>query len=249
MFQTQSQNDSAPKVGLVLSGGGAKGLAHIGALKTLDSLGVKADYIAGTSMGAIVGSLYASGYTGKQLDSIFQRIDFDELIADELPRASKTFYEKENSEKYALSIPFNNLKIQIPSALSRGQNVFNLLSRLMLHVSDIDDFEILPIPFLCIATNIETGKPVILDSGSLAQAVKASGALPSLFQPVILNDQDHRFGSRHGGKRHGHRLGKGSPRDLRGQGRTSTAALDEEMPRHGHDCRGCHRRGGSSGRP
>ena len=95
MFQTQSQNDSAPKVGLVLSGGGAKGLAHIGALKTLDSLGVKVDYIAGTSMGAIVGSLYASGYTGKQLDSIFQRIDFDELIADELPRASKTFYEKE----------------------------------------------------------------------------------------------------------------------------------------------------------
>ena len=189
MFQTQSQNDSAPKVGLVLSGGGAKGLAHIGALKTLDSLGVKVDYIAGTSMGAIVGSLYASGYTGKQLDSIFQRIDFDELIADELPRASKTFYEKENSEKYALSIPFNNLKIQIPSALSRGQNVFNLLSRLMLHVSDIDDFEKLPIPFLCIATNIETGKPVILDSGSLAQAVKASGALPSLFQPVILNDQ------------------------------------------------------------
>lgn len=185
----QAQNNDKPKVGLVLSGGGAKGLAHIGALKTLDSLGVKVDYIAGTSMGAIVGSLYASGYTGKQLDSIFQKIDFDELIADELPRASKTFYEKENSEKYALSIPFNNLKIQIPSALSKGQNVFNLLSRLMLHVSDVDNFENLPIPFLCIATNIETGEPVILDSGSLAQAIKASGALPSLFQPVILNDQ------------------------------------------------------------
>ena len=185
----QAQNNDKPKVGLVLSGGGAKGLAHIGALKTLDSLGVKVDYIAGTSMGAIVGSLYASGYTGKQLDSIFQKIDFDELIADELPRASKTFYEKENSEKYALSIPFNNLKIQIPSALSKGQNVFNLLSRLMLHVSDVDNFENLPIPFLCIATNIETGEPVILDSGSLAQAIKASGALPSLFQPVILNNQ------------------------------------------------------------
>lgn len=185
----QAQNIDKPKVGLVLSGGGAKGLAHIGALKTLDSLGVKVDYIAGTSMGAIVGSLYASGYTGMQLDSIFREIDFDKLIADELPRASKTFYEKENSEKYAISIPFDNFKIQIPSALSRGQNVFNLLSRLMLHVSDVDDFANLPIPFFCIATNIETGEPVILDSGSLAQAVKASGALPSLFQPVILNDQ------------------------------------------------------------
>ncbi len=185
----QAQNIDKPKVGLVLSGGGAKGLAHIGALKTLDSLGVKVDYIAGTSMGAIVGSLYASGYTGMQLDSIFREIDFDKLIADELPRASKTFYEKENSEKYAISIPFDNFKIQIPSALSRGQNVFNLLSRLMLHVSDVDNFENLPIPFFCIATNIETGEPVILDSGSLAQAVKASGALPSLFQPVILNDQ------------------------------------------------------------
>ena len=185
----QAQERDNPKVGLVLSGGGAKGLAHIGALKTLDSLGVKVDYIAGTSMGAIIGSLYASGYTGKQLDSIFQEIDFDELIADELPRASKTFYEKENSEKYAISIPFDNFKIQIPSALSRGQNVFNLLSRLMLHVSNVDDFENLPIPFFCIATNIETGEPVILDSGSLAQAIKASGALPSLFQPVILNDK------------------------------------------------------------
>ena len=185
----QAQNIDKPKVGLVLSGGGAKGLAHIGALKTLDSLGVKVDYIAGTSMGAIVGSLYASGYTGMQLDSIFREIDFDKLIADELPRASKTFYEKENSEKYAISIPFDNFKIQIPSALSRGQNVFNLLSRLMLHVSDVDNFENLPIPFFCIATNIETGEPVILDSGSLAQAIKASGALPSLFQPVILNDQ------------------------------------------------------------
>jgi NTE family protein len=182
-----SQNELAPKVGLVLSGGGAKGLAHIGALKTLDSLGVKVDYIAGTSMGAIIGSLYASGYTGKQLDSIFRKIDFEKLIADELPRASKTFYEKENSEKYAISIPFNNFKIQIPSALSRGQNIFNLLSRLTLHVSDIDNFENLPIPFFCIATNIETGEPVILDSGSLAQAIKASGALPSLFQPVVLD--------------------------------------------------------------
>jgi len=185
----QQESTETLKVGLVLSGGGAKGLAHIGVLKVLDSLGVKIDYIAGTSMGAVVGSLYASGYTGKQLDSIFSNVNFDDIINDNLPRASKTFYERESSEKYAVLIPFNNLKIQLPSALSRGQNVFNLLSKLTLHVSGVDDFEALSIPFFCIATNVETGAPVVLDKGSLPQAVAASGAFPTLFQPVIIDDQ------------------------------------------------------------
>lgn len=184
----QQKLDSEIKVGLVLSGGGAKGLAHIGVLKTLDSLGVKVDYIAGTSMGAIVGSLYASGYSGKQLDSIFNNLNFDNLISDYLPRAAKTFYERDNSEKYAVSLPFNNFKIHLPSAISKGQNVFNLLTELTLHVSNVDDFEKLPIPFFCVATNAETGEAVILDKGSLPQAVAASGALPSLLQPVMIND-------------------------------------------------------------
>lgn len=177
------------KVGLVLSGGGAKGLAHIGVLKTLDSLGVKVDYITGTSMGAIIGSLYASGYSGKQLDSIFNSLNFDEVINDNLPRASKTFYERDNSEKYAVTLPFDNFKIHLPSAISKGQNVFNLLSKLTLHVSHVHDFEKLPIPFFCIATNIETGEPVMLDKGSLPQAIAASSAFPSLLQPVIIDDQ------------------------------------------------------------
>lgn len=178
-----------PKVGLVLSGGGAKGLAHIGALKVIDSLGIRIDYIAGTSMGAIIGSLYASGYSGQQLDSIFSGVDFDKLLSDEIPRAAKTFYEREKDEKYIIALPFDKFKVQLPSALSRGQNTFNLLSKLTLHVNEIEDFSKLPIPFFCIATNIETGQPVILDKGNLAQSVKASGAFPSLFQPVIINKQ------------------------------------------------------------
>ncbi len=193
LFSAKAQNDtlktSTPKIGLVLSGGGAKGLAHIGVLKVIDSLGVKVDYIAGTSMGAIIGSLYASGYTGKQLDSIFKIIDFDKLINDDLPRASKAFYERENSEKYAVTLPFENFKIKLPSALSRGQNTYALISRLTLHVNNITDFSKLPIPFFCIATNIETGQAVMLNSGNLAQSVMASGALPSLFQPVTINNQ------------------------------------------------------------
>jgi NTE family protein len=188
-MKAQSNSDThRPKVGLVLSGGGAKGFAHIGVLKVIDSLGIKVDYIAGTSMGAIVGSLYASGYSGKQLDSIFGSLDFDAVISDNLPRASKSIYERNNTEKYGVILPFNNFKLKLPTALSRGQNVFNLFTKLTLHVSDIDKFEELPIPFFCIATNIETGKQVILDSGNLPQSVTASGAFPSLFQPVALGD-------------------------------------------------------------
>src|SRR5690606_37438682 len=90
---SQNQDSTVdPKVGLVLSGGGAKGLAHIGVLKVIDSLGIRIDYVAGTSMGAIIGSLYAAGYSGKQIDTIFRDVDFDKIINDNLPRAAKTFY-------------------------------------------------------------------------------------------------------------------------------------------------------------
>jgi len=184
-----SKTDAPKKVGLVLSGGGAKGFAHIGVLKVIDSLGIKVDYVAGTSMGAIVGSLYASGYSGKQLDSIFNNLDFDVVINDNIPRAAKTFSERDNTEKYAITLPFEKFKIKLPSALSRGQNVLNLLTKLTLHVSEVKNFEKLPIPFFCMATNVETGDALLLDSGNLAQAVTASGAFPSLFQPVIINDQ------------------------------------------------------------
>ncbi|WP_299777583.1 patatin-like phospholipase family protein [uncultured Formosa sp.] len=176
------------KVGLVLSGGGAKGLAHIGVIKVLDSLGVRVDYVAGTSMGAIVGSLYASGYTGIEIDSIFKTINFDNIIIDNIPREAKTFYERENSERYALTLPFDGFKLRLPTALSRGQNTFNLLSELTLHVKNTTDFSKLPIPFFCMTTDMETGKAVQLERGNLAQSVMASGALPTLFQPVYMDD-------------------------------------------------------------
>ena len=177
------------RFGITLSGGGARGIAHIGVLSALEKYGIKPQIIAGTSMGAIVGSLYASGYSGKELDSIFRSLDFNKLINDDLPRASKAFYERNNSERYAVTLPFDNFKIKLPSALSRGQNVYGLISKLTLHVTDINDFSKLPIPFFCIATNAETGKEVILDKGVLAQAVMASGALPSLFQPVFIDGE------------------------------------------------------------
>ena len=175
------------KVGLVLSGGGAKGLAHIGTLKIIEEAGVRIDYIGGTSMGAIVGALYASGYSATELDSIFKTVDFNAFIQDELPRAAKTFYEREDAEKYAVTLPFDKFKIDLPKGLSKGQNFYNQFSRFTAHVNEIQDFNNLPIPFFCMSTNIETGKQVLLDKGYLPEAVAASGALPSVFNPIELN--------------------------------------------------------------
>lgn len=176
-----------PKVGLVLSGGGAKGLAHIGALKVIEESGVKIDYIGGSSMGAIIGALYAAGYSAHQLDSIFEGTNFNLLIQDELPRDVKTFYEKSDSEKYAITLPFDDFTVSFPSALSRGQNVYNLMSKLTLHLKDENDFSKLPIPFFTVATDVETGEEVILDKGHLPQAISASAAIPSLFSPVDID--------------------------------------------------------------
>ena len=118
------------KVGLVLSGGGAKGLAHIGALKVIEQENIKIDYIAGTSMGAIVGGLYASGYSTKQLDSIFRKTDFSSIIQDKVDYKSRSFFSREFGNKYVVSLPFENFELKVPSGLSRGQNLYNLLKSL-----------------------------------------------------------------------------------------------------------------------
>ena len=175
------------KVGLVLSGGGAKGFAHIGVLKVLEEAGVRIDYIGGTSVGAIIGSLYSSGYNATELDSIIQAVDFTELMQDKIPRKSKSLYQKENTEKYAISLPIKDGRIKLPSAISKGQNIFNLLSQLTTHVQHIDDFSKLPIPFFCMATNLENGVSEVLEKGFLPQAVRASGAFPTLLAPVDLD--------------------------------------------------------------
>ncbi len=188
-FSQEIKKDSVkrPKIGLVLSGGGAKGFAHIGVLKVLEEAGIKIDYIGGTSMGAVIGGLYASGYNASQIDSIFKQTNFDELISDYIPRSSKNFYGKKNDELYAIVLPFSNFKIGIPEALSKGMYNYNLLSSLTRNVRHVRDFNKLPTPFLCIATNIETGEEVLLNKGNLVQAMVASSAFPSLFTPVEID--------------------------------------------------------------
>lgn len=184
---SQDTIKTRPKIGLVLSGGGAKGFAHIGVIKVLENAGVKIDYIGGTSVGSVIGALYASGYNAAQLDSIFRDTDFNNLITDYIPRSSKNFYEKRNDELYAFSLPVNNFKVGIPLSLSKGMFNYNLINRLTKHVREIHDFNKLPIPFLCMATDIETGQQVVLDKGYLAKALIASSAFPSIFAPVELD--------------------------------------------------------------
>ncbi|WP_143883029.1 patatin-like phospholipase family protein [Chryseobacterium binzhouense] len=176
-----------PKIGLSLAGGGAKGFSHIGVLKVLDSLGVKVDYISGTSMGAIVGGLYAAGYTGKDIEKIVMDTDFYSLIRDPKSRKESTFFNK-SVDKYLLTIPLQNGKITLPSSISSGQKNVYLLKELFKNVSNIDDFSKLPIPFMCVATNLESGNMEIFEKGDLVQSIMASSAFPSLMDPVKIGD-------------------------------------------------------------
>ncbi|CAA7386347.1 patatin-like phospholipase family protein [Chryseobacterium fistulae] len=176
-----------PKIGLSLAGGGAKGFAHVGVLKILDSLGVKVDYIAGTSMGSIVGGLYASGYSGKEIEKIVMDTDFFSLILDPKSRQESSFFNK-SVDKYLLSIPINNGKITLPSSISTGQKNVYLLKELFKNVANINDFSKLPIPFMCVATNLETGNMKIFEKGDLVQSIMASSAFPSLMDPVKIGD-------------------------------------------------------------
>jgi len=175
------------KIGLSLSGGGAKGFAHIGVLKVLDSLGVKIDYISGTSMGAIIGGLYATGYSGKEIEDIVLKTNFYEVIKSSIPRNQTSFFNK-NTDKYLLQIPINKGKIVFPSSISSGQKNLLLFKQFFGKYSSTKDFSKLPIPFLCIATNIESGKAKELDSGDLSLAIIASSAYPGLLSPVKIKD-------------------------------------------------------------
>ncbi|MDB4297646.1 patatin-like phospholipase family protein [Flavobacteriaceae bacterium] len=176
-----------PKIGLVLSGGGAKGFAHIGVLKAIEKSGLKIDYIGGTSMGAAIGALYASGYSAHQIDSIITNINFQELLTDKIERKYQSFFNKKNSEKYLLNLPVKKLKVGLPVAVSKGQCTYNKLSELFHHVDHIDNFEDLPISFFCMATDIETGQAVELNSGSLALAIRSSASLPTLLAPSKID--------------------------------------------------------------
>lgn len=177
------------KIGLVLSGGGAKGFAHIGVLKVLDEEKVPVDYIVGTSMGSIIGAFYAMGYTGKEIEEIVLNKEWINYFNDSILREEELIENKIDRDKYMFSFSMKDWKVQLPKGVVKGQRIDSILSELYLDTKDIKDFSKLPIPFACVATDVETGKEVILDKGYLSDAIRASMSLPSILEPVELDDK------------------------------------------------------------
>ena len=176
-----------PKIGLTLSGGGAKGLAHIGILQALDSAGLKVDYITGTSMGSIVGALYAIGNSGKELEKISRKIDWDVLLTNSSSLRSMIMEEKDEYGKYAIELPWVNHRFRLPSGVLESQELWLKFYELFFPVYNIKDFSKFPIPFKCIAADLATGEGIVLDSGDIVSAVRSSMAIPSVFTAVEYN--------------------------------------------------------------
>ena len=187
-----AQDDTGrPKIGVALSGGGAKGAAHVGVLKVLEEMNVPIDYIAGTSMGAIVGGLYASGMTADELMHELATVDWSTALDDVAHRRDVTFRRKEDQLRLLVDLELGIKKkgISFPPGLRSGQNLYLMLETLTLPVAEIQDFDNLAIPFRCVATDIQNGEPVVLDSGHLAVALRASMAIPTVFSPVQVGDK------------------------------------------------------------
>ena len=178
-----------PKVGLVLGGGGAAGIAHVGVLKVLEEHNIPVDIIAGTSMGAIVGSLYASGIRAAELERTVKSLDWAELFDDKISRREQGFHRKDEMSSFfdSFTVGVNRQGVKLPRGAVKGQKLTFELRRLLDHVSHISHFDDLPIPFRAVATDIESGQEVVLKRGNLATAIRASMSIPALFPPVEID--------------------------------------------------------------
>jgi NTE family protein len=187
----QVESTPRPKIGLVLSGGGARGVAHVGVIKVLDEMRIPVDYIAGTSMGAMVGSLYASGTSAAELERIFQDADWLVLLSDRPPRAQRSYRRKTDDFGFLVDFEVGVDKegLIVPQGIVQGQNLTLELRRLLIPVATISDFDRLPIPFRTIATDLVNGHEVVLSSGDLPMAIRASMSAPALLKPVRVNDR------------------------------------------------------------
>ncbi len=176
------------RIGLALSGGGARGIAQIGVLKAFDEAGIGISCIAGTSMGSVIGGLYASGYSADEITDIMRDVDFSALFSNAPQRRSMLFTQREEHARYLLSVRFDGMKPYIPRALTAGQRLTSLLTDLTIQADYRygRDFDNLPVPFRAVAADIATGTEVVLGSGSLADAIRASMAFPLAFTPVEL---------------------------------------------------------------
>jgi NTE family protein len=177
-----------PKVGLVLEGGGALGLAHIGVIQWLEEHRVPVDYVAGTSMGGLVGGLYATGHSASEEKALIKTIDWDRVLAGQTPYKNLSFRRKQDATEYPNRLEFGLKRgLQFPEGFNSGQEVMMILDRIALPYSDIKDFRELPIPFACVSTDLVTNQPYIFRQGSLSLALRSTMSLPGIFDPVRWN--------------------------------------------------------------
>ena len=186
--QAPEMNDR-PRVGLVLSGGGARGAAHLGVLEVLEQQRIPIDYIAGTSMGAIIGGLYASGLSVDEIETVLSTIDWEDILLDDPKRQYLSYRKKREDDEFLVesAAGFRDGEVHLPTGLLQGQKLSLLLKSLTLPVARIAHFDHLPIPFRAVTTDISTGKAVVLESGDLALAMRASASIPSVYAPVKLD--------------------------------------------------------------
>jgi len=176
-----------PKIGLVLSGGGAKGIAHIGILKAMEKEGIRPDFISGTSMGSIIGGLYALGYSADQLDTIIRQVDWGQVLSNNIPLEYIAYEEKEYYNRFLVELPFEKGKLKLPTGVLHGQMLGEMLARYTWPSKKYATFDDFPIPFRCVATDVSTGKEIVFSKGSLAKAMRASMAIPTAFTTVDLD--------------------------------------------------------------
>ena len=180
--------DSNPKVAVVLSGGGAKGFSHIGILQALEEAGIYPDIVTGTSMGGVVGGLYALGYSADEIQAMTEDIDWNTMLGNQIPFEDISFEEKAYYGRYIAELPVKGIIPQLPRGLIEGQNLNNLLADLTRSAHGVRNFDGLPIPFRCVSTDIATGSRVVLKEGSLPESLRATMAIPSVFTPVEINE-------------------------------------------------------------
>lgn len=185
--KANSQIPDNPRVGLVLSGGGAKGIAHIGILNALEEAGVRIDYITGTSMGSVVGGLYAIGYSTDQLTELVNSNDFLALFSEKPSFRFSSVYQKEFNDQSIVSFPIKQKGIDLPAGIIKGQNLYMLFSNLTWPAHGTNSFDSFPIPFAALATDLETGDPVVMRSGYLPDALRASVSIPSIMTPHTVD--------------------------------------------------------------
>lgn len=185
---SQTNNDSnRPKTGLVLSGGGAKGIAHIGIIKAMEKEGLYPDYIAGTSMGSIIGGLYATGYSADQLDTIVRAIDWSLVLSNNIPLNYISYEEKEYYNRYLVEFPIVEGKLKLPSGMIEGQMLSDVLTHYTWPSMKYESFDDFPIPFRCIATDVSNGKQIVFKDGPLSEALRASMSIPTAFTAADLD--------------------------------------------------------------